>query len=294
MGSNWTAPKIAQHKVRDGQPPLVMLTAYDAPGAHMVSEAGADIILVGDTLAMVVLGYEDTLQVTIDDMVHHTAAVARAEPEAFIVADLPWMSYHISTEETVKNAAKLIRAGAKAVKLEGGQDRISMVEAIVNAEIPVMGHLGLTPQSVLSLGGYKVQGRTTNAAVQLSYEAKSLAHAGCFAIVLECVPAVVGKLVTDSLSIPTVGTGAGPDCDGQVLVFHDLLGMQQELQPKFVRSYANIKETSINALAAFASDVRNGSFPSEDESYQLSDEEAEALGLYGSPLPKSEDPLASW
>jgi len=294
MGSNWTAPKIAQHKVRDGQPPLVMLTAYDAPGAHMVSEAGADIILVGDTLAMVVLGYEDTLQVTIDDMVHHTAAVARAEPEAFIVADLPWMSYHISTEETVKNAAKLIRAGAKAVKLEGGQDRISMVEAIVNAEIPVMGHLGLTPQSVLSLGGYKVQGRTTNAAVQLSYEAKSLAHAGCFAIVLECVPAVVGKLVTDSLSIPTVGIGAGPDCDGQVLVFHDLLGMQQELQPKFVRSYANIKETSVNALAAFASDVRNGSFPSEDESYQLSDEEAEALGLYGSPLPKSEDPLASW
>ena len=294
MGSNWTAPKIAQHKVRDGQLPLVMLTAYDAPGAHMVSEAGADIILVGDTLAMVVLGYEDTLQVTIDDMVHHTAAVARAEPEAFIVADLPWMSYHISTEETVKNAAKLIRAGAKAVKLEGGQDRISMVEAIVNAEIPVMGHLGLTPQSVLSLGGYKVQGRTTNAAVQLSYEAKSLAHAGCFAIVLECVPAVVGKLVTDSLSIPTVGIGAGPDCDGQVLVFHDLLGMQQELQPKFVRSYANIKETSINALAAFASDVRNGSFPSEDESYQLSDEEAEALGLYGSPLPKSEDPLASW
>ena len=294
MDSNWTAPKIAQHKVRDGQSPLVMLTAYDAPGAHMVSEAGADIILVGDSLAMVVLGYEDTLQVTIDDMVHHTAAVARAEPEAFIVADLPWMSYHISSEETVKNAAKLIRAGAKAVKLEGGQDRISMVEAIVNAEIPVMGHLGLTPQSVLSLGGYKVQGRTTNAAVQLSYEAKALAHAGCFAIVIECVPSIVGKLVTDSLSIPTVGIGAGPDCDGQVLVFHDLLGMHHELQPKFVRSYANIKENSIDALSAFASDVRSGNFPSEDESYQISDEEAEALGLYGSPLPKSEDPLASW
>ena len=294
MGSNWTAPKIAQHKVRDGQSPLVMLTAYDAPGAHMVSEAGADIILVGDSLAMVVLGYEDTLQVTIDDMVHHTAAVARAEPEAFIVADLPWMSYHISSEETVKNAAKLIRAGAKAVKLEGGQDRISMVEAIVNAEIPVMGHLGLTPQSVLSLGGYKVQGQTTNAAVQLSYEAKALAHAGCFAIVIECVPSIVGKLVTDSLSIPTVGIGAGPDCDGQVLVFHDLLGMHHELQPKFVRSYANIKENSIDALSAFASDVRSGNFPSEDESYQISDEEAEALGLYGSPLPKSEDPLASW
>ena len=273
---------------------ITILTAWDSVSASIVEAAGADVVLVGDSLAMVVLGYEDTLQVTIDDMVHHTAAVARAEPEAFIVADLPWMSYHLSSEETVKNAAKLIRAGAKAVKLEGGQDRISMVEAIVNAEIPVMGHLGLTPQSVLSLGGYKVQGRTTNAAVQLSYEAKALAHAGCFAIVIECVPSIVGKLVTDSLSIPTVGIGAGPDCDGQVLVFHDLLGMHHELQPKFVRSYANIKENSIDALSAFASDVRSGNFPSEDESYQISDEEAEALGLYGSPLPKSEDPLASW
>ncbi|HJM28719.1 MAG: 3-methyl-2-oxobutanoate hydroxymethyltransferase [Acidimicrobiales bacterium] len=294
MGSNWTAPKIAKHKVSDGETPLVMLTAYDAPGAHMVVEAGTDIILVGDSLAMVVLGYEDTLQVTIDDMAHHTAAVARAEPDAFIVADLPWMSYHVSTEETVKNAAKLIRAGAKAVKLEGGQDRVRMVEAIASAEIPVMGHLGLTPQSVLSLGGYKVQGRTTNAAVKLSYEAKALAHAGCFAIVLECVPSLVGKMITDSLSIPTIGIGAGPDCDGQVLVFHDLLGIYQELQPKYVRTYANLKESTITALSAFNNDVRDKNFPTEEESYKISAEEAEELGLYGAPLPVSEDPLASW
>ena len=294
MSSSWTAPKIATNKVQNGQTALVMMTAYDAPGAQMVTEAGADIILVGDSLAMVVLGYEDTLQVTIEDMVHHTSAVARAKPEAFIVADLPWMSYHVSTEETVKNAAKLIRAGAKAVKLEGGQDRVAMVEAINKAEIPVLGLVRLSPLSILALGGYKVQGRTTNAAVQLSYEAKALAHAGCFAIVLECVPSAVGKLVTDAVSIPTIGIGAGPDCDGQVLVFHDLLGINQELQPKFVRTYANIKEESIKALSAFADDVRSGDFPSETESYQISDEEAEALGLYGSPLPKSEDPLASW
>ena len=172
MGMNWTAPKISSHKVRDGNTPLVMLTAYDAPGAKMVTEAGADIILVGDSLGMVVLGYDDTLKVTIDDMAHHTAAVVRAEPDAFVVADLPWLSYHISPEETVKNAAQLIRAGAKAVKLEGGYDRIPMIEAICKAEIPVMGHLGLTPQSILSLGGYKIQGKTTNAALTISNEAK--------------------------------------------------------------------------------------------------------------------------
>ena len=249
MAKNWTAPKIAKNKVSEGNKPLVMLTAYDAPGARMVNEAGADIILVGDTLAMVVLGYEDTMQVTIDDMAHHTAAVARAEPDAFIVADLPWMSYHVSQEETVRNAARLIRSGARAVKLEGGQDRVSMIEAIVNAEIPVMGHLGLTPQSVLALGGYKVQGKSTNAAVEISYEAKALAHAGCFAIVLECVPSLVGKMITDSLSIPTIGIGAGPDCDGQVLVFHDLLGINHDLQPKFVRTYANLKEVTVSAVS---------------------------------------------
>ncbi|MBN39775.1 MAG: 3-methyl-2-oxobutanoate hydroxymethyltransferase [Acidimicrobiaceae bacterium] len=294
MGMNWTAPKISSYKVRDGNSPLVMLTAYDAPGAKMVTEAGADIILVGDSLGMVVLGYDDTLKVTIDDMAHHTAAVARAEPDAFVVADLPWLSYHISPEETVKNAAQLIRAGAQAVKLEGGYDRIPMIEAICKAEIPVMGHLGLTPQSILSLGGYKIQGKTTNAAITISNEAKALAHAGCFGIVLECVPSVVGKLITESIDIPTIGIGAGPDCDGQVLVFHDLLGINQDLQPKFVRTYANLKETTIEALKSFADDVRHKNFPTQDESYQLSDDEIETLGLYSKPHSLKDNPLGSW
>ena len=294
MGMNWTAPKISSHKVRDGNTPLVMLTAYDAPGAKMVTEAGADIILVGDSLGMVVLGYDDTLKVTIDDMAHHTAAVVRAEPDAFVVADLPWLSYHISPEETVKNAAQLIRAGAKAVKLEGGYDRIPMIEAICKAEIPVMGHLGLTPQSILSLGGYKIQGKTTNAAITISNEAKALAHAGCFGIVLECVPSVVGKLITESIDIPTIGIGAGPDCDGQVLVFHDLLGINHDLQPKFVRTYANLKETTIEALKLFADDVRCKNFPTQDESYQLSDDEIETLGLYSKPDSLKDNPLGSW
>ena len=197
-----------------------MVTAYDAPGARMVSDAGTDIILVGDSLAMVVLGYEDTMKVTIDDMAHHTAAVARAKPDCFIVADLPWLSYHVSPSETVHNAAKLIRAGAHAVKLEGGQERIPMVEAIADAEIPVMGHLGLTPQSVLAMGGFKVQGKNTNAALQMVSDAKSLVHAGCFALVIEGVPNQVGKMVTESIDVATIGIGAGPDCDGQVLVFH--------------------------------------------------------------------------
>ena len=294
MGTKWTAPKISSHKVRDGNAPLVMLTAYDAPGAKMVSESGADIILVGDTLGMVVLGYDDTLKVTIDDMVHHTAAVARAEPDAFIVADLPWLSYHISSEETVKNAAKLIRAGAQAVKLEGGYDRIPMIEAICKAEIPVMGHLGLTPQSILSLGGWKIQGKTTNAALTISNEAKALAHAGCFAIVLECVPSVVGKLITEAIDVATIGIGAGPDCDGQVLVFHDLLGINHDLQPKFVRTYANLKEMTTEALKIFADDVRSKNFPTEDESYQLSDDEIETLGLYSKPHSLKDNPLGSW
>ena len=294
MGTKWTAPKISSHKVRDGNAPLVMLTAYDAPGAKMVSESGADIILVGDTLGMVVLGYDDTLKVTIDDMVHHTAAVARAEPDAFIVADLPWLSYHISPEETVKNAAKLIRAGAQAVKLEGGYDRIPMIEAICKAEIPVMGHLGLTPQSILSLGGWKIQGKTTNAALTISNEAKALAHAGCFSIVLECVPSVVGKLITEAIDVATIGIGAGPDCDGQVLVFHDLLGINHDLQPKFVRTYANLKEMTTEALKTFADDVRSKNFPTEDESYQLSDDEIETLGLYSKPHSLKDNPLGSW
>ena len=295
MGARLTAPKIAARKVRNGGEPLVMLTAYDAPSARMVSEAGVDLILVGDSVAMVVLGHDDTLQVSVDDIVHHTAAVARAEPDCFIVADLPWMSYHVSKTETVHNAAKLIRAGAHAVKLEGGHERLPMVEAIADAEIPVMGHLGLTPQSVLAMGGFKVQGKSTQAAMSLLSDAKALGHAGCFAIVLEGVPNEVGKLITESVDIPTIGIGAGPDCDGQVLVFHDVLGIEDRFKPKFVRRYASQKADGVEALTQYASDVRSGSFPGEDECYHLSDDEAEALGLYGSgPKSLDEDPLGSW
>ena len=276
-----TVPDIREHKGAIGSKRLVMITAYDAPGARMVDEAGADMILVGDSLAMVVLGYEDTLQVTVEDIAHHTAAVSRTKPEALIVADLPWLSYHISIEETVKNTAKLIRAGANAIKLEGGRRRIPMIEALLSAEIPVMGHIGLTPQSINAMGGFKVQARDTKGATDLVSAAKALEHAGCFAIVLEGVPSQVASMVTTSVNIPTIGIGAGPECDGQVLVLHDLLGFEKKITPKFVRSYAQFHVEGVSALSEFISDVRNGSFPSEDESYFLSSETSEELGLYG-------------
>ena len=277
-----TAPAIRSRKVRNGAEPLVMVTAYDAPGARVASEAGADLILVGDSVAMVVLGYPDTLQVTIDDMAHHTAAVARAQPNCHIVGDLPWMSYHVSPEETVQNAAKLVRAGAQSVKLEGGRKRLPMIERIVAAEIPVMGHIGLTPQSIHAMGGFKVQGREAETARKLVQAAKALEHVGCFSIVLEGVPRRVAELVTDAVGVPTIGIGAGPHCDGQVLVFHDLLGIEDRFVPKFVRRYANLKDDAVTAMAQFAAEVRSGEFPNDDESYHLSDDETEALGLYGS------------
>jgi 3-methyl-2-oxobutanoate hydroxymethyltransferase len=232
---------------------------------------------------MVVLGYDDTLQVTVDDMAHHTAAVARAKPRPLIVADLPWMSYHVSTEETVRNAARLIRAGGECVKLEGGRKRVPMIEALVDAEIPVVGHLGLTPQSVHAMGGFKVQGKETDAAMALVADAKALAHAGCFAIVLEGVPSEVASLVTAAVDIPIIGIGAGDDCDGQVLVYHDVLGIEDRMLPKFVRRYADLKTAAVDGVTAYAADVRSGRFPSAAESYHLSTEAAETLGLYGRP-----------
>ena len=282
MAGRATVPAIRARKVRNGSEPLVMLTAYDAPSARIVDAGGADLILVGDSLAMVVLGYEDTLQVTIADMVHHTAAVARAKPQALIVGDLPWMSYHVSTSETVHNAAALIRAGAQCVKLEDGLKRIPMIEALVEAEIPVMGHLGLTPQSMHAMGGFKVQAKNSAEALALVDEAKALEHAGCFAIVLEGVPDVVARMVTDSVTVPTIGIGAGSACDGQVLVYHDVLGIEDRTAPKFVRRYADVKTLSVEAIAAFAADVRSGAFPSDKETYHVSAEVAETLELYGS------------
>jgi 3-methyl-2-oxobutanoate hydroxymethyltransferase len=248
-----------------------MVTAYDAPSARIVDDAGADIILVGDSVAMVVLGYDDTLAVTVDDMAHHVAAVARAKPRAFVVADMPWMSYHVSREETVRNAAALVRAGARAVKVEGGRQRIDAISAILDAEIPVMGHLGLTPQSVHMLGGYKVQAKEFDAARHLLDDAVALSGAGCFSLVLECVPDAVAAMVTEAVSIPTIGIGAGPRCDGQVLVFHDLLGLGGDHQAKFVRRYASLRADATAAVTAFAADVRSGSYPSEAESYRFND-----------------------
>ncbi len=276
-----TAPAIRSRKVREGHDPLVMVTAYDAPSARIADDAGVDMILVGDSLAMVVLGYDDTLQVTIDDMAHHTAAVARTRPRALVVGDLPWMSYHVSREETVRNAGQLVRAGAGAVKLEGGIKRLEMVRAILDAEIPVMGHLGLTPQSIHAFGGFKVQAKGLDAARRLADEAHALVEVGCFAVVLECVPDVVARMVTEELDAPTIGIGAGAHCDGQVLVFHDLLGIEDRVLPKFVRRYGSMKAAQTACVAEYASDVRSGRFPGPAESYHLADDVAEALGLYG-------------
>ena len=279
MAQKLTAPAV---RARKGGDPLVMVTAYDAPGARMADEAGVDLILVGDSLAMVVLGYEDTLSVTTSDMAHHIAAVARAKPRPMVVGDLPWMSYHVSVADTVVNAAALVRAGAAAVKLEGGKKRVPMVSAIIDAEIPVMGHIGLTPQSVHAMGGFKVQGKSIDAAALLVEDALALEEAGVFSIVLEGVPDEVARMVTAAVSVPTIGIGAGPWCDGQVLVFHDVLGIEDRVLPKFVRRYASLRSDGVAALAAFADDVRARRFPSDAESYHLSEDVSRSLGLYGS------------
>lgn len=268
MAQPLTVPGI---RARKGGTPLVMVTAYDAPGGRIASDAGADVILVGDSLGMVVLGYDDTLQVTLDDMVHHTAAVARSHPTPLVVADLPWLTYHLSPEETVRNAAALVRAGAQAVKLEGGARRLPMIEALLGAEIPVMGHLGLTPQSVHVMGGYRVQGQQPDGAAALVEDAAALAAAGCFALVLEGVPAEVARLVTEAVPVPTIGIGAGPWCDGQVLVFHDVLGLEDRVLPRFVRRYGSLKADAVAALGAFAADVRARRFPADGESYHVGD-----------------------
>jgi 3-methyl-2-oxobutanoate hydroxymethyltransferase len=284
-----TAPAIMASKTgaKGSNPRLVMVTAYDAPSAKIAHRAGADMILVGDSLAMVVLGYDDTLQVTTEDMAHHTAAVTRGlnvseaagctKDRPLIVGDLPWMSYHLSTADAVTNAAKLMRAGATCVKLEGGRKRLPVIQAILDAEIPVMGHIGLTPQSVNTMGGFKVQGRQVGAAEQLISDAKALEAAGCFAIVLEAIPDALARVVTESVNIPTIGIGAGPHCDGQVLVWHDLLGLDDRLAPKFVRKYAELGLAAQEAVAAYAADVRSGAFPSAAESYAASSELTNAL-----------------
>ncbi len=268
-----------------------MLTAYDYPTAKIADAAGTDIILVGDSLGMVVLGYPDTLSVTMEDMVHHTRAVVRGTQRALIVGDMPYMSYHVSLEESVRNAGEFIRAGANAVKIEGGKaQRIRTIEAILDAEIPVMGHIGLTPQSVNVVGGFKLQGKNADDARRLLDEAVALDRAGCFSIVLECVPEELASLITERVSVPTIGIGAGPACDGQVLVFHDLLGLYDGHMPKFVRRYANSAEEWRKAIARYLEDVRSGRFPDgTSESFHMSSTE-ELKKLYGDsvvvPMPK--------
>jgi 3-methyl-2-oxobutanoate hydroxymethyltransferase len=248
--------------------PLVVLTAYDAMTTAAAEAAGVDALLVGDSLGMVELGYDSTLPVTMDDMVHHAKAVSRLRREALLIVDMPWMSYHLGPNVAVENAARLVReAGADAVKIEGGRKRLEVLRALADAEIPVMGHLGLTPQSVLTMGGYKVQGRATDDADALVQDAEAIATAGVFSIVLEGIPSALAARVSAAVPVPTIGIGAGPSCDGQVLVIHDMLGMLPGPVPKFVRRYADLHAISTTAIRRWSEDVRAKTFPSSDESY---------------------------
>jgi len=265
-----TAPDI---RARKGGPKISMVTAYDYPGAMIADRAGIDIILIGDSVANVVHGMKTTLEIGLDEIVLHTRAVKRADPNALVVSDMPWLTFHLSPADAVRNAGRLVReGGAEAVKLEGGRKRIPMIEAILDAEIPVMGHVGLTPQSVHAMGGFKVQGKVVDAARAMIKDAKALSDAGCFSIVIEGVPDVLGELITKEVDAPTIGIGAGPKTDGQVLVFHDVLGLGSGSYPKFVRPYANLAEDAVAALERFKADIASGAFPGEDESYHAPDE----------------------
>ena len=257
--------------------PITCLTAYDYPSGRMVDEAGIDMVLVGDSLGMVMLGYENTLPVTMQEMLHHTRAVKRGVKRAYLVADMPFASYHVSQREALRNAARFIKDGAEAVKIEGGEKRARLVARMVNAEIPVVGHIGLTPQSVHAMGGYKIQGKTMKAIEQLMHDALALQDAGASCIVLEGIPREAAALITRELEIPTIGIGAGPECDGQVLVFHDLLGLTFAPPAKFVRRYAEVGEVIRQAFAAFKDDVKSGAYPADAESYHLPKETLAAL-----------------
>jgi len=249
---------------------IVMMTAYDYPSARLVEEGGADLILVGDTLGMVVLGYDSTLPVTMDDMIHHTRAVVRGTQRAMVVGDMPFMSYQTGWQDAMANAARFMKeANCGAVKLEGGVRSAEVVRKLVEAGIPVMGHIGLTPQSVNQFGGFKVQGKTPAAAVQLMHDAQALEQAGAFAIVLETIPAPLAELLTQRLSVPTIGIGAGPGCDGQVQVFHDMLGMYDAFVPKHAGRYAEVGNVIRDAVARYAADVRAGAFPTAKQSFKM-------------------------
>lgn len=266
-----------QKKKRE-KTPIVMVTAYDYPSAKLADEAGVDMILVGDSLGMVVLGYDTTVQVTVDDMVHHTKAVTRGAKHAFVVADLPFLTVHLGVESTLKAAGRLMQEGlAQGVKIEGGSEVAAQVQACVRAGIPVVGHLGLLPQSVHQLGGYRVQAKELASAKKLLEDAKALEEAGAFAVVLECVPGPLATLVSEALSIPTIGIGAGAGCDGQVLVYHDLLQYATDLAPKFVKTYADVGTAIRHAIAAYAREVRERSFPGPEHTFSMDASVLEAL-----------------
>lgn len=273
-----SAPSLKASKARGER--LVCLTAYDYPTARIVDEAGVDVVLVGDSLGNVVLGYGNTVPVTLEEIVSHTKAVRRAVQRALLVADMPYGSFHTGDDDAVRNALRLVKeAGAEAVKLEGGRKRIQLVKRLVDEEIAVMGHIGLTPQSINKLGAYRVQGKTAAAAQELIDDAHALEGAGAFAVVLEVVPREIARIITESLSIPTIGIGAGVYCDIQVLVLHDMLGLSFGKLARFVRPYANLHDVITDAVTRYADDVRNGTYPSDSESYSLPAEAAEELNI---------------
>ncbi|MCX5667948.1 MAG: 3-methyl-2-oxobutanoate hydroxymethyltransferase [Candidatus Omnitrophica bacterium] len=266
-----------QNKKRDGKK-ITMLTAYDYPMARLVDDAGIDVILVGDSLGMVVLGLDSTVPVTMDMMIHHAMAARRGTKYAFLIGDMPFMSYQISKEEAIRNAGRFMKeAGCDAVKLEGGEEVLEATMAIINAGIPVLGHLGLTPQTVSKLGGFKVQGKDAEGANKILEQAYALERAGCFAIVLECVPDRVAKLITKKLSIPTIGIGAGPDCDGQVLVTNDMVGLFDRFVPKFVKQYVKLSAVISDGLKKYKDEVEKGIFPDATHSFSIKDEEIKKL-----------------
>lgn len=271
MKKKFTTRSFLENK--ENKEKITVLTAYDYQMAKLVDEAGIDCILVGDSLGMVVLGYEDTLEVTIEDMIHHTRAVARGSKNAFIVADMPFMSYHISSEEAVRNAGRLVQEGkATGVKLEGGIEITDKIKAIIDAKIPVMGHIGLTPQSVNLFGGFKVQGKSEEKAKQIIEDALLLEKAGVFAIVLEGIPEKLAKIITEKLTVPTIGIGAGSDCDGQVLVVNDMLGLNDGFIPKFAKQYKTIHEDIKSGIKNYIKEVKSGEFPKAEHTFSIDDE----------------------
>jgi len=260
---------LTLREMKENGEKITMITAYDYPFARIFSEAGIDVILVGDSAANVCAGYESTLPITMDEMIYHTRAVSRAKPRALVVGDMPFMSYHVSVEDTLKNAGRFIKEGsAEAVKLEGGVNVRDKIEAITSMDIPVMGHIGLTPQSVHRMGGFKVQGRDEIGRRKLLDDAKAVEDAGAFALVLEAIPPGLAEEITESVSIPTIGIGAGLQCDGQVLVMHDILGLVFGKRPKFVKEYANLQEPAKKAVETYISEVKDGTFPSKEYWYK--------------------------